>query len=380
MQSIYKKISQQLGLSLFAMFVVVALAAPQQAAAATSGNATIYNSVKVDYTSGANTYIATATNTVTVNTLGAPATVVMTPAIATIATNDPYTLTVKITSNANGVTDYYSANSSVDNLVGAPTGLTGNGTISLWGGIVTASAAGQISIPNGSETGLIAGDTINIGGVEYTVGPITPGAPATTDAAGVVTGETNTTVVIYNLGTAVPATVVAAVGSQVGEVGTYTVAITNAGTPLTIGVDGTHTITTSVTTAATDGAGAAIAPVTASSVLTVTSAALTISKTADVTNAKPGDTITYTITVSNPSTTAAASSVSITDAVPVYTTYVANSTLLNGITVAGDGAASPLAGGFAVDDNSPVRAAGAVATGNIAPLGTATITYQVTVD
>jgi uncharacterized repeat protein (TIGR01451 family) len=67
----------------------------------------------------------------------------------------------------------------------------------------------------------------------------------------------------------------------------------------------------------------------------------------------PGDTLRYTITVQN-SATIAATGVVLTDAVPANTTYVANSTLLNGAPVGQpDGGVSPLASGVNAGVISP---------------------------
>ncbi len=71
----------------------------------------------------------------------------------------------------------------------------------------------------------------------------------------------------------------------------------------------------------------------------------------------PGDVLRYTITVKN-SATVAATGVVLTDSVPANTTYVADSTLLNGSPVGQpDGGASPLASGI----NAGTIAAGATA-------------------
>ena len=93
--------------------------------------------------------------------------------------------------------------------------------------------------------------------------------------------------------------------------------------------------------------------------------------------AKTGNVLEYAIRATAPATAPLAGA-TVTDAVPTFTTYVPNSTLLNGITVAGDSATSPLAAGLAIDDNA-ARAAAAAATGNIAAGGVAVVTFQVTV-
>lgn len=110
---------------------------------------------------------------------------------------------------------------------------------------------------------------------------------------------------------------------------------------------------------------------------------LTIVKSASTSSVTPGQTVTYTIVVTNTGVGNAASAI-VTDSLPQYTTYVANSTRLNSITVAGDGTMLPLTGGLLIDDNAS-RSAGAAATGILppyttGPAGRATITYQVTVN
>ena len=107
-------------------------------------------------------------------------------------------------------------------------------------------------------------------------------------------------------------------------------------------------------------------------------ATLTIVKSSNPTpSVAPGQNITYTITVTNTSS-GRATNATVTDPLPAYTTYVANSTRLNGITVAGDGATSPLIAGLLVDDNGS-RTPGAPATGILPAGGVATVTFQVKV-
>ena len=60
--------------------------------------------------------------------------------------------------------------------------------------------------------------------------------------------------------------------------------------------------------------------------------AVTVSKSADVSQVAPGDVITYTITYRNDSS-ATVQNVILTDPIPEYTTYVSNSTKLNGSVV-----------------------------------------------
>jgi uncharacterized repeat protein (TIGR01451 family) len=109
---------------------------------------------------------------------------------------------------------------------------------------------------------------------------------------------------------------------------------------------------------------------------------LTVLKSADKSSVVPGDTITYTVIITNTGA-GTATNVVATDPLPKYTTYVANSTRLNGITVAGDGVTLPLIAGLLVDDNAS-RGAGVVATGILPPhsgsVGVATVIFRVTVN
>jgi uncharacterized repeat protein (TIGR01451 family) len=106
-------------------------------------------------------------------------------------------------------------------------------------------------------------------------------------------------------------------------------------------------------------------------------AALTVVKSASPIHVNPGQVLTYTITITNTGA-GTATNVTAIDPLPAYTTYVANSTRLNGITVAGDGSTLPLIAGLLVDNNSG-RAAAAAASGNLPSGGVATIVFQVTV-
>ena len=92
----------------------------------------------------------------------------------------------------------------------------------------------------------------------------------------------------------------------------------------------------------------------------------------------PGDTLRYTITVQN-SAAIPATGVVLTDAVPVNTTYVANSTTLNGLPVPDVGGA-PLASGINIsssDRTPPLPGPGA---GTISPGATAVLQYDLRVN
>ena len=93
--------------------------------------------------------------------------------------------------------------------------------------------------------------------------------------------------------------------------------------------------------------------------------------TTDVNNnnaGDPGDTLTWTITVTNNELFSLGSPV-VYDTVPVNTTYVAGSTWVNGVNVADDGSGTPIPldeGGYALP--------------TILPGQTATVTFQTTLD
>ena len=88
----------------------------------------------------------------------------------------------------------------------------------------------------------------------------------------------------------------------------------------------------------------------------------------------PGTTLTYTINVTNTSN-AAVTSVTFADTIPANTTYVPNSTKLNGTAVADVGGAMPFATATAI--NSPSAASGTLNTG---ANNAATVTFQVKVN
>ena len=94
----------------------------------------------------------------------------------------------------------------------------------------------------------------------------------------------------------------------------------------------------------------------------------------------PGDVLRYTITVQN-SAAIAATGVVLTDSVPPNTTYVANSTLLNGLPVGQpDGGVSPLASGIDISSSNltpPLPGSGA---GTISPGAAAALQFELLVN
>jgi uncharacterized repeat protein (TIGR01451 family)/fimbrial isopeptide formation D2 family protein len=91
----------------------------------------------------------------------------------------------------------------------------------------------------------------------------------------------------------------------------------------------------------------------------------------------PGDVLRYTITASNIGTIPA-SSVVLTDAVPANTTYVANTTRLNGFAVSDSGInGSPLIAGIAISSSDLAPPAG---VGSLTALQSAVVTFDVQVN
>ena len=364
-------------LAVITLAALIAFALPQGAQAATSGGATIYNTAKVSYTSGSTVTFSAASVSLTVNTVGAAPTF-MNPTGQTVAAGAAVTYLFGVKSNSNGPDTYTpSALTNTATGVSAASGasLAPLPNFTLWGGItVGASGAGTITVPFGTAPALNA--IVQIGAAnQYTVTAIAAGSAASTNASGNLVAEVPATLTLTPVGAA-PAITAGSVatGTQIGQVTTVT-ALFTAGTPTVVGTDGSYSTVFTVTPTLT-GTGT-VDPTGVTTV--VTSPKVTITKTASPSGTvNPGGTITYTIIVTNSSTTGGVTGVSLTDAVPAYTTYVANSTRLNSITVAGDGGTSPLVAGLAIDSNSS-RGAGVAASGNIPASGVATITYQVTV-
>jgi uncharacterized repeat protein (TIGR01451 family) len=362
--------------SCLALAVFMVCSQPRSAQAATSGNATIYNTVKVTYLSGSTSLYATANVSVTVSTVAAAPTITN-PANQTTIAGALVTYTYTIKSNSNGVDTYTtSLLTNTPTNISAATGPTVTPSVQLWGGIALGSGTNTISVPFGTITGLTAGSsTVQIGTSTYTVTTITPGSAAYTDASGNLVAEVSTTLTLTLIsGTAItPGSVTP--GTQVGEFKKSLIETFTTGTPSTIGTDGTYATHFTVSTVLTP----VVTFTTTDVITTASSPSVTITKTANPAGTvNPGGTITYTITVRNTHASASVSNVTVIDPVPTYTNYVSGTTRLNSITVTGDGAISPLIAGLAVDSNSS-RTAGAAATGILPASGIAVVTFQVIV-
>jgi uncharacterized repeat protein (TIGR01451 family) len=94
----------------------------------------------------------------------------------------------------------------------------------------------------------------------------------------------------------------------------------------------------------------------------------------------PGDTLRYTITVQN-SAAIPATGVTLTDPVPANTTYVANSTLLNGLPVRQpDGGVAPLASGIDISSPNLTPPLPGPGAGIVSPGTTAVLQYDLRVN
>jgi len=382
-----------------ALTVLVAFGAPQAAQASTSANATIFNEVTVAYQSGSTALTAKADVTVTVATLAAAPTVTVdtTAQTTTAGTDVDYVYTVR--SNSNGPDTYTVTTpvTSTNTNISAPTNSIA-GSVALWGGIVlSADDTGFINLPGGSTTGLANGDTVElmVNGTQqrYTVTISATGSAAVSGTAEVLAEVTLTPV---GSADAVTSSNVSA-GTQVGQYDTITLTQT-AGTPSTPGTDGTHLTNLTLTTTATDATDTAVTYTTSAGdsnevTTTVSSPVVTITKVADVASAKPGATISYTVTVT--CSNATSSNVTVTDTVPAYTTLVVTAGVFatenfNGggatdMTAAADvenaGEASGDVSGSDLTFYLGAGQDGSAATGGTLAAGdVVVITYQVTVD
>lgn len=93
----------------------------------------------------------------------------------------------------------------------------------------------------------------------------------------------------------------------------------------------------------------------------------------------PGDTLRYTITVYN-NGGVPATEVDLTDAVPTNTSYVADSTTLNGIALGPDGGVSPLIAGLPISSTDQTPPVPGLGEGMLTPGESAVVQFDVLVD
>jgi uncharacterized repeat protein (TIGR01451 family) len=360
----------------FALLALLSFVLPQAVQASTASNTVIRNTATVNYKDTANNSMPSVSSTVDITVAFVCATPLLSaPGDGTTdpATNEIYTYT--LTSQSNGP-DTYAISAAVTAQSAGISGSTATpSTASIILGATTAAAAAAsgtavITVPNdnsndSSVNGIVATDIVVIGGNPYTVSAISDG--------GTTIPGTSTITLTTNLSTNVAA------GDPIYERQTFTVTVDPG--PVTLASNQTITVLTTA-----DGACVAA---TDETITTVTPAVLGIVKevspngtnwylTAGAPQFAPGATVYYRITVTN-SGSSNANAATVTDPLPAYTTYVANSTLLNNITVINDGATSPLIAGVVVDDNLG-RAPAALASGVLLPAGVATIIYRVTIN
>ena len=302
------------------------------------------------------------------------------PYTLTATGNGPETfnLTAAATPNANVTPG--TAPVFTDPATGLPiTSITLGATAPLTNAAVGATS---LTVPSdgttdGQVNGLATGDTVIIGGVPYTI-------------AGVVDNPTGTSTITLTT----PLTVAVPAGTLIAEQAPFNLVLQNAGTTTTPGtpaftdvlVTATPTGTATPAAASTDTVRVNLTSVTfVKYVANITNAngpggagvlvgGTTYYPTAGLVTAATGDVLQYYMKVTAPVGTAVPGAVLVDD-VPAFTTYVANSTTLNGAPVADIAAASPLTtlnGGLTV--NSPAAAAGTIAAG-----ASAEVTFQVTV-
>lgn len=303
-------------LGALALVILAAFVAPQVSHANTAANAIIRNTVTVNYDDAGGTPQTAVTDfvDVTINlveatpALNAPTDISITSDLTAVYN---YTLTA----TANGPDTYDLSVSSISDSAGftsASTATLSAPSLNLGGTTVatavTVNVASDttITVPSdgasgGPVNGIQVGDVVVLGGFAFTVN-------AVDDTNGGTPNSTSTITVDFNGNT--PAL---SVGDVIGEQQTFTVTVDpgniNATVDQTVDVDINARDDASAQAAATD-----------SSLTTVQVAALTLTKTADVANAAPGDIITYTVTIDVAGTTA--TSVTAADAVPAYTTLV----------------------------------------------------------
>ena len=400
------KAATYLGAALLAGSVLV----PAAAFASTAANTNISNTVTVNFddASGNAQTAVTASVSFSVN-LVASAPILSAPADVNPATeNTAYNLVYTVTGTANGQDTYNISNASVDtNMDGAPA-FAGDVSIVLGGTTVAAditAGATSFTVPfDGTDdsivNGIAVGDTI-------VLDPTGTGEVATVTAIDESTGAATNTATI----TVSAALVGSFTAAQIiGQQDTATVEVTTD--TVTTPPSGTHNVTVTYTSAADAGVSAAD-----SVLFTVSRTALTVTKyVRNVTtpntdglgtsitfdgndyydsgvNGAPAETMEYLVVIENPPTYAQADNIVVSDPVPLFTTYVANSiqmdvngggvtayadTADNGDAAETDGTTIYVYAGAGGDDTAAGLGNGT--GGSLAGGETASVVFQVTID
>lgn len=383
---------------------------PITAYASTAANTSITNTVTVNFDDAAGNAQTAVTASVSFSVnLVASAPILSAPADVDPATESTlYNQVYTVTGTANGNDTYNITNASVNTNMDGDPAFGGDASIVL-GGTTTAAAitagATTFTVPfdgtDDSEVNLIAvGDTI-------VLDPTGVAEVATVTAIDESTGAASNTATI---------TVSAALANSyaaaliIGEQGTATITVTTD--TVTTPPSGTHNVTVTYTSAADAG-------VTAddSVLYTVYRAALTVTKyVRNVTdpnftgtptsyvlggqtyydssvNGSPGDTMEYLVVVENPVGYGDAQNIVVSDPVPQFTTYVANSiqmdvngggllgyadTADNGDAAETDGSTIYVYAGVGGDDTAAGLGNGT--GGTLAGGENASVLFQVTID
>ena len=308
--------------------------------ASTAANTVITNTVTVNFDDAAGNAQTAVQDSVnfTVNLLAAAPTL-STPADVDPASEDTNVdLVYTVTGNANGEDTYDFSIADVRSNMDADATLTAPVSVTLGGTTLAADAAltaTSITVPydgadDGDVNGIIATDTIIIGGNPYVV-----------DSIDESTGAATNTVTI-NLTTAIAGTA-GSTGDIVGERQDVTVGITTDF--ITAGTNGDHVVTATATSQADAGQAGSQA---AATTITVRQPALAVTKyvrnvttpvvgttliqaagqsyyASDV-SGQPGDTMEYLIVIDNTDATAGeATDIIVSDPIPQFTTYTAAS-------------------------------------------------------
>jgi len=281
------------------------LMTPLSALADTAAGTKITNTASVNWSGATAAATATATINVLLKATAPNVAYASTTPGTTVGAGTDVAISYTVTSTANGADSYSLDLSSVESSgsLSAPTFAGSNPlSVSLGASMALADVTGTntVVIPGlAGDHGLASGETVIIGGSPYTI-------------SGVSNDGTNTTLTLSG-------NVTMAAGDPIYERMTLkfdmTTGLFSGGSS-----DETHALTLTATSVADTGkSGSAANPT-----ITVARSTLSITKTADKANAKPGETITYTITVENPGTYTAAN-VTVTDTTPDFTTYVPSS-------------------------------------------------------
>lgn len=377
-----------------ALVVGLVVAMPQAASANTGAGATILNVVTVNYkdASGVTSYAETATSSVTVTLVVSVPTLTV-PVDQNTTSGGTVTYTYKLTSTANG-SDVYDI--TTPNITSNATGTSTPSvtSVTLGSSVITAvTAPDTIEIPAGSETNLAATDIVVINGNSYVVSSVTPGTTAShvnTPADGVAgtTTPEKPTVIVLAIDAAGSNVTPALTGMDVGllaaEQATITVDVTG-----TVTGTGSGTITTTLTV----DSNSAPTGVPATDATTSAFSGPNLSITKEVStdggatfaasgSGAPGSTLTYRITVNN-SGAGSATSVVITDPMPLYTTYTAGTAKNNPTASTYAAAATTLTDTSADGPGEPYNFTGTTATLNVGTLAggsSSVLFYQVTID